>query len=309
MAILLAFGARDAKPWMSALREVDDALDLRIWPDCGELRDITFVIAWYHPAGLFSTLPNLRCVQSLGAGVDHILRDPLLPPNVAVARIVDKSLARSMAQYVTTAALNHLGRFPSYQKSQLKRQWQPLPPIAASQQTVGIMGLGRLGATTAHALRQAGFTVQGWSRSPKKLAGIKAYSEEAQLPQFLANVNILVCLLPLTPTTTNILNAQLFAQLPRGAYVINVGRGSHLVEDDLLAALDCGQLSGACLDVFRQEPLPIDHPFWQRKEIIVTPHISSVTDPQAAARQIVVNYRRLQQNQPLLNIIDRARGY
>lgn len=129
------------------------------------------------------------------------------------------------------------------------------------------------------------------------------------MPQFLANVNILVCLLPLTPTTTNILNAQLFAQLPRGAYVINVGRGSHLVEDDLLAALDCGQLSGACLDVFRQEPLPIDHPFWQRKEIIITPHISSVTDPQAAVRQIVANYRRLQQNQSLINAIDRNRGY
>lgn len=309
MAILILFRDRDPEPWLRAIREVDPQIDLRVWPDFGAARDIVFAIAWNHPDGVFQQFPNLRCLQSIGAGVDHILRDPALPEQVAVARIVDPSLARTMTRYLIAAVLSHSSHFPRYWRFQQKKQWQPLPAIAPAQCCIGIMGLGQLGEHAARAFADLGFAVHGWSRTPKSIPNVRTFAGEAQLADFLAETDILICLLPLTPQTQNILNRALFAQLPRGAYVINVARGAHLVDADLLSAFDSGQLSGACLDVFRQEPLPPEHAFWQHPKITITPHISSVTDPQSVAGQIVENYRRLRQNQPLQHTVDRSRGY
>ena len=174
---------------------------------------------------------------------------------------------------------------------------------------IGIMGLGQLGADAAQKLSALGFKVAGWSRRPKDIAGVNSFNGQAELVEFLSGSQILICLLPLTAETTGILNRRTFEHLPPGAYVINVARGQHLNEKDLMAALDSGQLSGACLDVFEVEPLPPDHPFWRHPQIKVTPHISSLTFSKAVAPQIIENYRRSQTGKPLLNAVDLERGY
>ena len=199
--------------------------------------------------------------------------------------------------------------FDIYLAQQSAACWRPQNLTVSQHYTVGIMGLGQLGAYTAERLAQIGFNVVGWSRSQKQLAGVETYAGNAQLPEFLRRANILVCLLPLTEQTRDILNRDFFEQLPRQAYLINVARGEHLVEADLLTAIDTGQIRGACLDVFRQEPLPPDHPFWRHPQIRVTPHCSSITNPASVAPQIVENYRRSQAGQPLLNQVSRSRGY
>ncbi|MFQ5627721.1 MAG: 2-hydroxyacid dehydrogenase [bacterium] len=309
MALLILFTNRDPQTWEHALHSIDPKLDIRVWPDSGDPAEIDFVLAWNHPAGELRQFPNLCCVQSLGAGVDHILRDPDLPKDVIVARIVDRLLVDSMTRYLTTVVLHHISHFKAYYEQQRLKHWQPHAQIDPKVKTVGIMGLGQLGSAAAQAFQIMGFPVCGWSRTQKSLEGIRSFASKGQLPVFLAHTDILICLLPLTAATENILNTENFCRLKSGAYLINVARGRHLVDADLLEALDSGQLSGACLDVFRTEPLPPDHPFWRHPKITMTPHISSITDPQAAAWQIVENYRRMQEGKALLNVVDAERGY
>jgi glyoxylate/hydroxypyruvate reductase A len=308
LALLIFFTNRVPQSWVEALHKIDPKIDIRVWPEAGDPAEIDFVLAWNHPAGELREFPNLRCVQSLGAGVDHILRDPDLPQNVIVTRIVDRSLVDSMTNYLIAAVLNYLEHTKIFYAQQQERIWQPRVPINPKNKTIGIMGLGQLGRDAAQKLHHIGFPVCGWSRTRKKFARIHCF-DSAQLPAFLGQTDILICLLPLTPATENILNRNNFKYLKQGAYLINVARGKHLVEQDLLEALDSGQLSGACLDVFRQEPLLKDHPFWQHPKITITPHISSVTDPQSAAEQIVENYRRLQAGKELLHVVDVGLGY
>ena len=217
-----------------------------------------------------------------------------------------------MTEYVLLAVLNHYRQFDKYRAYQEKREWirESIPPIPRrSEVRVGIMGLGQLGGDAAVKLRHLGFQVGGWSLTPKDIDGIRSFHGDQQFNEFLSKTNILVCLLPLTPKTRNILNRNSFDKLPRGAYLINVARGEHLVEEDLFEALDRKQLSGACLDVFRTEPLCKDHPFWTYPQIIVTPHISSWTDRESVAPQIIENYRRVKTGEKLLNEVDIERGY
>lgn len=308
MPLLILFTNRNPRPWVQVLYKFDQNIDIRVWPEVGDPAEIDFILTWNHPAGELRKFPNLRCVQSLGAGVDHILCDHDLPKEIIVARIVDRSLVDSMTRYLIAAVLNHIGHTNIFYMQQQKRIWQPHVPINPKDKTIGIMGLGQLGRDAAQKLHQMGFPVCGWSRTRKQLAQIRCF-ESAQLPEFLAQIDILICLLPLTPKTENILNRNHFKYLKQGAYLINVARGKHLVEKDLLDALDFCQLSGACLDVFREEPLPKNHTFWQHPKITITPHISSVTDPQSAAEQIVENYRRLQEGKQLLNVVDVKLGY
>ncbi len=309
MALLIVAPGVKTDSWKKHLLAQDPTLPIRVWPEVGNPNEIEFALAWNHPLGEFSKFGNLQCIASLGAGVDHVLRDPDLPSHVPVTRVVEPSMPQSMSEYVILAVLSHCRHFDVYRTDQARGRWQPRIPLLAGQTQVGVLGLGQLGGDAARKLTLLGFAVAGWSRTPKKLAGIKTFAGDNELDQFLAQSNILVCLLPLTPATRGILNRRTFDRLPAGAYLINVARGEHLVEEDLLLALESGRLSGACLDVFHKEPLPEDHPFWRHPNIIVTPHISSLTYPRAVAAQIVANYHRIKSGEPPMHVVDRQRGY
>jgi len=309
MAMLMI--AEDMKPssWKKHIRRLAPEIEFRIWPETGNVGDIRMALVWKPPGGVLRRFSNLACIASLGVGVDHILTDAQLPENIPITRIVEPSMARSMSEYIMLAVLSHCRHFDRYRQDQQDKTWQPRVPLLAANTRIGLMGMGQLGSHAAKQLQRIGFAVAGWRRTAKKIAGIDSYAGRDRLPAFLERTDILVCTLPLTPSTEGILNRRVFERLPEGAYLINVARGRHLVEADLLAALEQGHLSGACLDVFREEPLPESHPFWTHPRITVTPHISSLTFPAAVAPQLVENYRRLESGQPLENVVDPGRGY
>lgn len=309
MAILII--AQDIKTasWVKYLSALDSAVDIRVWPEVGDADDIEFAFCWNHPPGEFKKFKNLKCIASLGAGVDHILRDRELPANVPVTRVVEPSMAQSMSEYAVLAVLNYCRQFDLYRSDQSQKKWQPRIPLLTAETGIGIMGLGQLGKDAAQKLSHLGFTVTGWSQTPKDIEGVICLAGEEAFDDFLSRARILICMLPLTPKTRGILNRETFHKLPHGAYVVNVARGQHLIEKDLFAAVDSGQLDGACLDVFEVEPLPEDHPFWSHPKIRVTPHISSLTYPKAVAPQIMDNYHRMKAGKALLHRVDIERGY
>ena len=309
MALMIIAPDTKVTSWVKHLSRLEPGIDIRVWPDIGNAADIEFALSWNHPPGEFKKYLNLKCIASLGAGVDHLLADPDLPDGVPITRVVEHSMAQSMSEYVVLAVLNHCRQFDIYRSDQSQNKWQPRIPLLAADMRIGIMGLGQLGYDAAKKLIALGFPVSGWSKTPKTIAGVDCLAGAKALDDFLSQTRILICMLPLTPQTKGILNQKTFNRLPSRAYIINVARGEHLIEDDLLAALDCGQLSGACLDVFETEPLPTDHPFWEHPKITVTPHISSITFSKAVAPQIIDNYRRSRSGQPLMNVVDSKRGY
>ncbi len=310
IALVIVAPELDPSSWTAALHAVDPDLDIRVWPDDGDKRDIEFAITWNHPAGELLQYPNLRCVASLAAGVDHVLRDRSLPKGIRMTRLVHPLQTSRMTHYVLMAVLNHHRSFERYRKQQAERRWSQEEIVTCSDEVnVGIMGLGNFGVDAAAKLTQIGFHVLGWSRTEKRIERVQTFFGDDQLNAFLPQTDILVCLLPLTPKTSNILNRHTFEKLRPGAYVINLARGEHLVEEDLLDALDRKHLSGACLDVFRTEPLPPNHPFWHHPRITVTPHIAVGDHPSLVAPQIVENYQRMKANKPLLNEVDLKKGY
>ncbi|HVV69676.1 MAG TPA: glyoxylate/hydroxypyruvate reductase A [Gammaproteobacteria bacterium] len=296
-----------AESWVKAIHAVDPNIKINIWPDIEDPLSIAFAVAWVYPHGELAKFPNLKCISSAGAGVDFILSDPKLPKDLAVVRLIDKNLIRDMTQYIVWAVLNHARHFDFYSQSQTRKLWAPRS--LTQQPKIGIMGSGQLGSDAAIKLTQLGFQVSTFSQSPQTLPDITHFYGKNQLNAFLSRINILICLLPLTPDTRHILNRELFGQLPPGAYLINVARGHHLVEADLIAAIESNQLSGACLDVFATEPLPTSSPLWKEAHVIITPHIASTTDTHSVAPQIVENYRRVMAGQPLLNLVNREKGY
>ncbi len=309
MALLIIARNGKQETWARHLRAADPELDIRVWPETGRPDEVKFALCWQHPPGELKKYPNLKCIASMGAGVDHILADPELPAGVPVTRVVEPSMAQSMSEYVVLAVLSHCRNLKPHLDDQQQRKWNPRIPLLVREVEVGIMGLGQLGSDAACKLHALGFPVRGWSRSEKSVPRVRSFAGQADFQEFLAGSRVLVCLLPLTPATRGILNRSTFAGLPGGAYLVNAARGEHLVEQDLLEALAEGRLAGACLDVFREEPLPAEHPFWRHPKIVVTPHISSLTYAESVAPQIAANYRRLQTGEPLLNLVDRARGY
>jgi glyoxylate/hydroxypyruvate reductase A len=309
MTILFLAPELKSDPWVKHLRLQEPGLEVRVWPEVGRTEEILLALCWRHPSGELLKYENLRCVASLGFGVDHILRDPDLPPGVPITRIVDPAMIAAMSEYILAAVFLHARQFGSFARDQARRKWQPRRPLHPADLRVGIMGLGHLGADAADKLRLLGVQVSGWSRTPKRLEGVTGFTGDEGLEAFLAQADVLVCLLPLTPATEGILNRRTLSLLPPGAYVINVARGEHIVEEDLLAALESGQVSGACLDVFRKEPLPENHPFWSAPGITVTPHVASLTYPKAVAPQLIESYRRVRSGRLPLNVIDTRRGY
>lgn len=307
MSIVLILSDRPAEPWKNELLKVDPTLRVDIWPEIKDFSSYTTAVVWKHPEGVLNQFPNLRLIHSLGAGVDHILSDPDLP-SASICRVVDEKLAADMSNYIIAGIINYQRKLGQIWHNQKRKRWEKVLPLAHSLK-VGILGLGVLGQDVAKKLLLLGYEVHGYSQSPKELEGIKTYSGEQGLEDMLMQVNVLVCLLPLTTKTKNFLNRDLFAKLQKGSYLINVARGEHLVEEDLIQALKNGQLGGALLDVFRQEPLPANHSFWELENVTITPHIASVTDPASAARQIVENHRRILSKQPLINKIDDDKEY
>jgi len=309
MSLLFLAPELNARSWVKHLRRQDADLDLRIWPDAGPPDEVLFVLSWKHPLGVMKQFPRLKCIASLGFGVDHILRDPDLPTGVPVTRIVDAAMVAAMSTYVLTAVLTHTRQFDHYRQDQTRKTWKPRTPKQPSDVRVGVMGLGHLGLDAARMLRALDFQVFGWSRTAKSIEGVTSFSGDEGLADFLSRSDILICLLPLTPATHGILNRQTLSKLPAGAYLINVARGEHLVEEDLLAAVEGGRLAGACLDVFRHEPLPESHPFWCHPQVTVTPHVASLTYPKDVAPQIIANYHRVRAGQPPQQVVDLKRGY
>jgi glyoxylate/hydroxypyruvate reductase A len=309
MALLFRSTVDSATRWAGQLGRLMPGLEIRIWPDVGDPAQIDYALVWRPEPGLLASLPNLKLILSLGAGIDHILCDPHLPAGVPITRLVDPYLTDAMSEYVVLQVLRLHRRDLDYRAQQQAGIWRELPQKNAGERPVGILGFGEIGQDAGRKLAALGFPVSGWSRQQRTVAGFEIFAGPASLPQLLARTEILVCLLPLTEETQGILNARTFAALPRGACLVNAGRGAHLVEEDLIPALDSGQLSAAALDVFGEEPLPPGHPFWQHPRILVTPHIAGITNPQTAAPIILDNIRRFEQGRPLLNQVDPARGY
>jgi glyoxylate/hydroxypyruvate reductase A len=294
-----------------AFREACPGIDLRVGPDLGRRDEIDAAVCWFPPHGQLARLPNLKLVQSLAAGIDHLVADPALPRHLPLCRVVDTSMAAGMKAYVSWAVVEQQRRMRVYVERSAASRWEEQPFVNPRRHRVGIAGLGHLGTACASALATIGYAVHGWSREAKATLpdGVTGFHGADQLDDFLSGCDTLVCLLPLTPQTRGFLNARLFATLPRGAHLVNVGRGDHLVEADLLPALDSGQLSAATLDTFSQEPLPAEHPFWGDPRILITPHIATRTDRLVIAQQTLANLVSLQQGQRPPHQVDLARGY
>ncbi len=295
--------------WVDAFRAIDPALELRVWPDAGRAAEIDYAYVWQPPRGLLAGLPKLKAIFSLGAGCDHILADPTVPAGLPISRVVDPELTQRMTEYVCLAVLYLHRNWPAILRAQAETRWQaPRVPVAGERR-VGVMGMGVLGGAAARALATLGFDAAGWSRRRREGDDLTGFSGANELMPFLARSQILVCLLPLTAETAGILDARAFAALPEGAGLVNAARGGHLIDSDLLAALDDGQLGHAVLDVFAEEPLPPDHPFWQHPRVTVTPHMASLSSRPSRARLVVDGIRRVEAGLPPCHLIDRARGY
>ena len=277
--------------WARLFAEKAPELAFRVWPDVGAAEDVRYLAAWQPPGELMQTFPNLEIVFSVGAGIDQF-DFSAIPEHIPVLRMIEPGIAAGMVEYVTLAVLAIHRDWGSYAQQQRERIWREHPLRPAQARRVGVLGLGVLGQAVLAQLRTLGFPCAGWSRSAHAIEGVACYSGNDGLAAFLAGTDILICLLPLTAATRGILDKTVFDRLPGGAALINVGRGGHLVQDDLLRALDDGRLSSAILDVCEPEPLPPDHPFWHHPRITLTPHIASITQP-ATAVDVAVSYTHL----------------
>lgn len=295
--------------WQETINASLPDVEFRNWPEVGDPAEVDYALVWKPETGLLASLPNLRAIFSLGAGVDHIFADTQLPKGVPVCRVVNPNMALRMTEYVVMHVLMHHRRHREYDRQQKDHVWQELRQPHAGERHVGVMGMGELGGDAARHLAALGFDVAGWSRSPRPVEGVTGFHGADGYGPFLARTEILVCLLPLTDQTRNIVDRHLLAQLPAGATFINAGRGGQVVEADLLAALDSGHISEVTLDVFQMEPLPENSPFWDHPKVTVTPHIAAFSDPRALVEQVVENIRRDQSGEPLINTVDADRGY
>ena len=309
MALLLLGKIKKLETWISLLQAKRPDLEIRTDAHMGNLAEIQFILAGFDLPQALPPFPNLELVISIGAGVDHILKNTKWIGNAVVVRLVSTSLTAQMVEYITLAVLTFQRRFIHYLALQKAQQWHYIPSADAASFTIGILGLGVLGSAVATQLQQFGYPVRGWSRRPKTLANIDCFAGQDQFRSFLSQCHVLICLLPLTQQTAGILNLDTFSALPSGAFLVNVARGQHLVENDLLTALNSGQIAAAWLDVFQTEPLPQNHPFWSDQRIMITPHIAAVTLPHEVIDQVVEAIDCCQTGKPLKNVVDLERGY
>jgi len=298
----------DHATWIGALRTALPEAQVERWSaTLGAEAD--YAVVWKPSSDVLPGLGRVRAIFNLGAGVDAIPDTDRIPPAVPLVRLDDAGMAEQMVEYVVHAALRRYREFDAYAQQQRERTWRPRDRAPKKAFVVGVLGAGVLGSTVAKALTTLGFPVRVWSRAQKRLPDIECFADIDALVPFLSGTRFLVCLLPLTAETRGLLDREKLSRLPRGAYLVNVARGAVVVEQDLLAALDEGHLAGAMLDVFRDEPLPRDHPFWHHPRVVVTPHVSAVTRVQESVTQIADKIRRLEAGLAITGIVDRRHGY
>ena len=307
MKILLQPPRDEAGEWRAALSTALPDAAIAVWPDAPEQPE--YALVWKPPAELFLRVRPAKAIFNLGAGVDVLLALPTLPEGVPVIRLEDAGMAVQMAEYVALAVLRVYREADAYAAQQREGRWQPRRRIAKSGFGVGILGFGVLGRAVASALRPFGFPLRAWSLRRKVSPGVESFAGRAELRSFLAASRVLICLLPSTAETRGLVDGGVFEALPRGAHLVNVARGDIVVDEDLVAALDRGQLAGATLDVFRTEPLPTGHPFWHHPRITLTPHTSAVTLVDDSVAQVADKIRRLERGEPVTGLVDRSRAY
>ena len=308
MSLLLVAPNKDLEPLKKSILSLDANIDVEIWPRVANKERVTFAVAWNHPKNVFLDYPNIKAISSLGAGINHLLNDNTIPTNTALCRLVTNSLKTEMADYVLQAILSYRHHTIRYADQKREGFWDKHELISKKNSVVGILGLGEMGTSVASTLIENGYEVNGWSKSQKNIPSVHSFKDN-QLDEFLERTNILVCLLPLTSSTKGILNLENFKKLKQPAYLINVGRGQHLEEEDLIYALDTQKLTGAWLDVFQEETLPKNHLFWNRPNIMITPHIAAVTDAEEAAKRLIENYKRSLSGMELVDQVNRTKGY
>lgn len=315
MAILIVTPTWPSDTWVKAMKKAAPGLEVRKWPESmGNLSEVEYAAAWLPPANFLKSLPNLKAIFSFGAGVDAILADHTLPDGVPIVRVNEPDLTGRMTEYVVLHVLMHHRQQRRIDANQKLRVWDSFTTHAASDLAVGIMGLGVMGQDSAGRLRDLGFKVAGWSRTRKRIEGVHCYAGAPEFDSFLRRTDVLVSLLPATPETDGIINRNTIRKLSRkgpfGApIVINAGRGRQQVAEDILAALDAGELHAATLDVFKEEPLPPDSPLWTHPRVTVTPHCAADSDPEVICAYVWRQIERHRRGLPLENVVDPARGY
>lgn len=308
MALLFKVDDARGVAWKSLFEQHAPDIKVRVWPDLGDPSQVRYFAAWQPPRQLHERFPNLEVIFATSAGVDQFELGEL-PAHIQVVRMLDPGIVQGIVEYACWAVLSLHRQIPLYLYQQQAGHWQAHLLTPATQRRVGVMGLGNLGVAVLQSLRSFNFQLHGWARSQKNIDGVQCHAGDDQLVPFLNQCDILICLLPLTDDTRGLLNARTLAALPKGAGLINLGRGGHLKEDDLLRALECGQLSHAILDVLDPEPPSPDHRFWQHPQIWLTPHIGAMTAPHSAFPGLLANIRRHQAGEPMQGLIKRDDGY
>lgn len=308
MHILLCLEGVKAEPWVEGLQAALPEATVSIWRPGGGQPPADYAVVWQPPQALLDEQPGLKALFNIGAGVDALVR-LALPRPTRIVRLDDAGMSVQMAEYVCQAVIRQFREIGPHESAMAEGRWEGRRPRRRVDYPVGVMGLGVLGSRVARALAAFEFDVNGWSRTPREVPGVRTYAGGEQLPDFLAATRILVCLLPLTPETENILDRRTLGALRPGGYVVNVARGRHVVDADLLALLDEGHLAGATLDVFREEPLPAGHPFWSHPKLVLTPHTSAITLRGDSIDQIAGKIRALEQGRPVAGLVDPQRAY
>jgi len=310
MALLVSLTDTDIAPWLKVFQTELGDMDIRIYPDVGNPSDIEYVSAWQHPFAEYKKYPNLKAILSLGAGVDHITKDPELPSGIPIVRMADDALTRDMCLYALHWVLHFHSDYYRYAKQQSNKHWLPQDFVAPRDRSIGIMGLGNIGKQIAESLASQGFNVVGWGANEKPAnRNIEYFYGKEQMNAFLNKAEILINVLPLTEATRNRVTENELRQLPQGAFVINMGRGCIVNEHDLLSLLNCGHIAAAVLDVFDIEPLPDDNPLWSHPNVTITPHIAGQSDGETAAMFMVNNIRRIERGEAPFPLYDPVLGY
>lgn len=309
MHLLFACPHHDPSVWVPLLEATMPDCRISVWNPQGPPSGAEAALVWRPTPDLFSHETQLHTLFNLGAGVDALLKMPEIPSHVRIVRLEDAGMSVQMAEYALYALLRASRDFAEFDAVQAEAKWSPKPGTRRKDWPVGVLGLGQVGVRVAEMLAEFGYPVAGWARTPREIAGVTCFAGQDQLPAFLARTRVLVNVLPLTPQTHGILNRDTLSQLLPQAHLINVGRGEHLVEEDLIDMLEEGEIAGATLDVFRTEPLPKDHPFWEDPRVHVTPHIAASTLRDESIEQIAAKVAQLSRGEPITGVVDRSRGY
>jgi glyoxylate/hydroxypyruvate reductase A len=309
MSILIIFENKDSGPWEKILKEKLPNTLIEVYPKVKDSSTVNFVICWKPKNNVLSKFPNVKVIQSVGASIDHITNSQKISNSTIISRIVDKQLSIDMWEFLVAVVLSEIKNLPDYANQQKLKIWKQHQYQSIKNTTIAILGLGEIGGLVAENFANLGFKVKGWSSSKKEISNVHSFSGEHEFDDFLENSNFLINLLPLTKQTEGILNEKILQKLTTGTFLINVGRGEHLIDKDLIKLLDSSHLSGALLDVFHEEPLPKNHPFWTHPKIKITPHIASLTNVESVINQVIENYQRFINNQELLHTVSIQKGY